>query len=133
MLHMSRVAFGCNSLADLESIVDQRAEGGIINLTTRYLPKRHADILDGGSMYWIIKHQIVARAPILRFQDAEGGRTDIIVKAQVIRVAPRPKRAHQGWRYLEPKDAPSDLYDAFEGADEMPAELTGKLSDLGII
>ncbi len=133
MLHMSRVAFGCDSLADLETIVDQRAVGGEINLTTRYLPKRHAAILDGGSMFWIIKHQIVARALIVGFRDADGGKIDIITKAQVIRVAPRPKRAHQGWRYLEPKDAPSDLYDSFEGADAMPAELTGKLSDLGII
>jgi hypothetical protein len=133
MLHMSRVAFGCNSLADLETIVDRRAQGGEINLTTRYLPKRHAEILDGGSMFWIIKHQIVARAAIVAFREAEGGKTDIITKAHVIRVAPRPKRAHQGWRYLEPKDAPGDLYDAFEGADAMPAELTGKLSDLGII
>ncbi len=133
MLHMSRVAFGCNSLADLESIVDRRAVSGEINLTTRYLPKRHTEILNGGSMFWIIKHQIVARAAIVGFREAEGGKTDIITKAQVIRVAPRPKRAHQGWRYLEPKDAPGDLYEAFEGADTMPAELTGKLSDLGII
>lgn len=133
MLHISRVAFGCDNLADLEAIVDARARHGAINLTTRYLPKRHTEILNGGSIYWIIKHQIVARAPILAFREAEGGKTDIIVKAQVIRVVPHPKRAHQGWRYLDPSDAPRDLHEGSEGADDLPSVLAGELGAIGLL
>ena len=133
MLHMTRVAFGCNSLADLLRITAARAEGGRIFMTTRYLPKRHAEIVGGGSLYWIIKHQIVARAPVLDFADAEGGRRNIVCDARVIRVAPTPRRAHQGWRYLEPGDAPPDIGDVIEGGDVLPPEMTSALSNLGII
>ena len=114
-LHLTKVAYGHDSIDDLrDRIASRAAEGGLV-LTTRYLPKRHAEIA-GGSLYWIIRHQLVARSPILRFGAAEGGKTEIHLKPRLILVSARPKRAHQGWRYLEAADAPEDLDGAGEQA-----------------
>ena len=129
-LHLTKIAFGCSSLAVLEARL--AARGAEARLTTRYRPKR-AEEIAGGSLYWIIAHRIVARSPILRFDEAEGGRTDIVIAAQAITVMARPRRAHQGWRYLDGADAPPDLADAGEGAAAMPVELRDELSALGLV
>ena len=106
-------------------------------LTTRYLPKRHTEIAGpegaGGSLYWILKHMLVARSPILGFGEAEGGRVAIHIDAHLIVTEGRPKRAHQGWRYLEAGDAPADLAAGAEGGEAMPAALVGKLAALGLL
>lgn len=131
-LHLTKVAYGHDSLEHLRDRVALReAEGGLV-LTTRYLPKRVAEI-DGGSLYWIIKHQLVARSPILRFGEAEGGRVAIHLEPRLILVNPRPKRAHQGWRYLEGADAPLDLGGDASGLDVMPPALMTKLAELALI
>lgn len=129
-LHLTKIAYGCSSLAVLEARL--AARGAEARLTTRYRPKR-AEEIAGGSLYWIIAHRIVARSPILRFDEAEGGRTDIVIAAQAIAVMARPRRAHQGWRYLDGADAPPDLADAGEGAAAMPAGLRDELSALGLV
>ena len=108
-LHLTRVAYGATSMAELVRRIADRAIAGEVRLTTRFLPKRHSEIIDGGSLYWIIKHQIAARARILRFEATPEGRTDIVLAARIIPVRPLPRRAHQGWRYLEASDAPEDL------------------------
>jgi hypothetical protein len=132
-LHLTKVAFGHDNLASLEQRARERAEAGEgLLLTTRYLPKRHAEIV-GGSLFWIIKHQLVARSPILEFGDAEGGRIAIHLASRLILVEPRRKRAHQGWRYLEHDDVPADLGSGAEGVGTMPAALVGKLSELALI
>ncbi|UIJ45698.1 DUF1489 domain-containing protein [Sphingomonas cannabina] len=131
-LHLTKVAYGCDSVAYLRERIAIRAAEGAFVMTTRYLPKRHAEIA-GGSLFWIVKHQLVGRTPILGFGEAEGGRIAIHLEPQFIPVQPLPKRAHQGWRYLEAKDAPSDLAGSLEGIAEMPAELAGKLSALALI
>ena len=100
-------------------------------LTTRYLPKRHAEMI-GGSVYWILKHQLVARSEILGFEPAEGGKTSIVIAGRLIDVHPRPRRAHQGWRYLEPADAPVDLA-AGESAEALPLHMAGELARLGLV
>ena len=102
-------------------------------LTTRYLPKRHNEVLDGGSLFWIIKHTLVARSPILGFGEAEEGRVSIHVDSHLVVTQGRPKRAHQGWRYLEHGDAPGDLAEGAEGGDALPARLIGKLAALGLL
>ena len=89
--------------------------------------------LVGGSLFWIIKHQLIARSPILRFGDAEGGRVAIHIDPKLILTQARPKRAHQGWRYLEDADAPVDLDGDMVVGDQMPAALMGKLAGLGLI
>lgn len=141
MLHLTKVAFGATSLDHLAERLKQRAADGPVFLTTRYLPKRHEEIVDpagqgggkGGSLYWIIKHTLVARSPILGFGEAEGGRIAIHIDPALILTNGQPKRAHQGWRYLEPGDAPADLDGAMMAGDTMPAALIGKLAALGLI
>lgn len=128
-LHLTKVAFGAGSIDDLIGWFANRP--AITGHTTRYKPKRFAE-MKGGSLYWILKHKLVARCPILGFAEAEGGKTDILLGNQLIRVRPVPKRAHQGWRYLEAADAPADLVTG-EGSDELPSDLQGELSALGLI
>jgi hypothetical protein len=129
-LNLTKVAYGMTSLAELQAIVAQRAVDGMIRMTTRYRPKRAAE-MDGGSLFWIIKHQLIARANLIGFEDADGGRTDIVLEAIVRPVHPIPKRAHQGWRYLVEGDAPTDLDAGMLEADIPPA-LMAELVSAGL-
>ena len=130
-LHLTKVAYGAQSLEELHTWFAGR--GAAAKLTTRYLPKRAAEILDGGALFWIYKHQLVARSEILGFEDAEAGRTHIVISARLIDVYPIPKRAHQGWRYLADADAPRDLADGEVAGDAMPGKLAGDLARLGLV
>ncbi len=130
MLHLTKVAFGCDSLEHLSERI--AARGDVARLTTRYRPKRHTEIV-GGSLFWILKHRLVGRSEIVGFDDAEGGKTDIIIKARVVATIALPRRAHQGWRYLDAADAPQDLGEGAEGADALPASLAGTLAAMGLI
>ncbi|KTT75234.1 DUF1489 domain-containing protein [Sphingomonas endophytica] len=133
-LHLTKVAFGAASVDLLADRLRARAAAGPVFLTTRYLPKRHEEITGQGSLFWIIKHQLVARSPILSFGDAEGGRVAIHIDPDLRLVQARPKRAHQGWRYLEADEAPVDLGgDVTDGLAAMPPALMGKLSELGLL
>ncbi len=130
-LHLTKVAYGAQSLEELHTWFAGR--GAEAKLTTRYLPKRATEILDGGALFWIYKHQLVARSEILGFEDAEAGRTHIVISARLIDVYPIPKRAHQGWRYLADADAPRDLADGEVAGDAMPGKLAGDLARLGLV
>ena len=125
---MTKVAYGATSFEDLHGWF--RTRGDKARLTTRYLHKRHEEMI-GGSLYWIFKHQLVARSEILGFEEAEGGRTNIVISTKLIDVHPKPKRAHQGWRYLEESEAPADLADG-ESAEVLPPSLAGELAKLGL-
>lgn len=129
MLHLTKVAFGATSIDQMLGWWANRGPQAL--LTTRYKPKR-ADELIGGSLFWILKHQLVARTEILDFVEAEGGKTDIVVSTAIVRVRPLARRAHQGWRYLEHVDAPPDLLSG-DGAEDLPPQLVGDLSALGLI
>jgi hypothetical protein len=106
--------------------------------TTRMVPKRQDELLDGGSLYWVIKGVIQVRQRILDFRD--GAKDDgtpccfIMLDPEHKLVRPTPRRAFQGWRYLEPADAPEDLgssdTSAFKG---MPAEMRRELAELCLI
>ena len=129
-LHLTKIAFGCDTLATLDARL--AARGAEARLTTRYRPKREAE-LEGGSLFWIIAHRIVARSPILRLDAAEGGKTDIVIAARTIAVQPVPRRAHQGWRYLAGSDAPADLSADASGLADLPPELRAALADLALV
>jgi hypothetical protein len=131
-LHLTKVAYGCDSIEYLTERLALKAAHQPAFLTTRYLPKRHEEI-EGGSLFWIIKHQLIGRSPILGFGEAEGGRVAIYLEPRLVLVQARPKRAHQGWRYLEGADAPKDLGEAGGGIDEMPPHLVGQLAAMGLI
>lgn len=136
-LHLTKVAFGAASVEHLAERLRERAQAGPLFLTTRYLPKRHEEVAgpkgEGGSLYWIIKHHLIGRSAILHFGEAEGGRVAIHLDPELVLVHARPKRAHQGWRYLEGPDAPVDLAGDATGVAAMPAVLMGKLAALFLI
>lgn len=133
MLHITKVAVGCPTVEVLGTRIAARAIGTEVAIPTRYRPKR-ADELIGGSLYWIIKHQLAARQTILGFAESEdGGRCLIRLDARLVPVRARPKRAHQGWRYLAGGDAPPDLQNSDADLAQMPAKLIGELSALALI
>jgi hypothetical protein len=127
-LSMTKIAYRSGSLANLRRWVEAGPEA---LMTTRYLPKRHEEMI-GGSLFWIIEHAIVARSPILGFEQREDRRWTIRLEPRLIRVEARAKRAHQGWRYLEEHNAPPDLPDGEDAGDAMPGRLIRKLSALGL-
>jgi len=128
-LHLTKVAFGCASLEALQNRIARRASGGELRVATRMRPKRMAELV-GGSLHWIVKHRIIARQEILRFDDRPDGRIDIVCSADLIVVPPAPKRAHQGWRYLE-----ADISDEADpsGIGDLPPRLYGKLAALALV
>ena len=129
-LHLTKIAYGCPSLAYLEERLAARGAEAV--LTTRNRPRRDAE-LAGGSLYWIIAHKIVARSPIIRLDTLEDKRTGIIIEPRTILVETRPRRAHQGWRYLEDADAPPDFAALGGEGDPMPPELRDELMALGLV
>ena len=130
-LHLTKVAFACRDLEALQARVAARAVDGIIRVPTRMRPKRAAELI-GGRLYWIVKHRLIAGVEILRFEDREDGRIDIVCSAELVTVAPMPRRAHQGWRYLEEADAPTSDDDG-SGLGTLPPQLYGRLAALALV
>jgi hypothetical protein len=128
-LHLTKIAFGAQHLSHLQDAL--AARGPEARLTTRYRPKRDAEIA-GGSLYWIIAHRIVARSPIFAFETRGDGRTDIVIEARAIPVRPYPRRAHQGWRYLNDSDAPPDLGSGDAVGDPLPPAMVAALAEIGL-
>ena len=100
-------------------------------------PKRGEELLEGGSLYWVIKGFIQCRQRILRLDEVTGHdgilRCGIILEDQIIRTQSAPKRPFQGWRYLKPEDAPGDLAKARKTDDVLPPELNQALSEIGLL
>lgn len=128
-LHMTKIAYRSKSLESLRAWVE---EGPEALMTTRYCPKRHAEMI-GGSLYWIMNHAIVARSEILGFEQRPDGHWTIRLAPRLIAVDPQHKRAHQGWRYLEDHKAPRDLAEGEEAGDAIPGRVLGRLKKLGLI
>ena len=134
-VHLKKLSVGSQSLDNLRDWQALRlAQGGRLVHVTRNRPRRAEELLDGGSIYWIIKGVVTARQAIIDLADAQ--RADgtpacgIVLSPEIIQVAPTKMRIFQGWRYLEAKDAPSDI--GADDANDMPAELAAELRDLGI-
>ena len=132
-LNISKVAVGCSSLDALRVRQQLRLAGGVVPIVTRFRPKRAVELV-GGSIYWIVKHRIAARQTILGFADREEDRRTVIrLDPLLVPVRALPRRAHQGWRYLDPADSPLDLAGDETGLAELPPELTARLSALALI
>lgn len=106
--------------------------------TTRMRPKRQDDILNGGSIYWVIKGIIQVRQRLIGFDSvqSEKGHTmcALLLDPDLVPVLPQPRRAFQGWRYLDVDDAPPDLSaKAVEGVLEMPLKLRQDLAALCLL
>jgi hypothetical protein len=143
-LHLIKLCVGADSVRDLEDWIRQklkdkrkRGEKPEHIHRTRMVPKRAAELIDGGSLYWVIRGEIACRQRIRDvrpFRDREGiGRCGLVLDPKIVLVAPRPFRAFQGWRYLMAKDAPRDLEKAAPGASAMPEKLRRELSELGLM
>ena len=144
MLHLIKLCVGADSLADLRDWMAARmreaAKRGAPPRhahVTRMVPKREGELVDGGSLYWVIRGQVAARQRLLAvepFRDTDGiGRCRLWLDGEVVAVAPRPMRAFQGWRYYEPKDAPPDLDESQPGLAAMPESLRRELATLGLL
>ncbi len=140
---MIKLCVGAESIGDLKEWVAERALTAIAaglephsRHRTRMMPKRGAEILDGGSLYWVIKGQVAARQQILALEAVEGADgnsyCDIILAPTVIETAPQPKRPFQGWRYYPPEDVPRDL-GSLSGEADMPEDLRRELAELGLL
>ena len=114
-----------------------RGPDGLPRHVTRMWPKRADEVLNGGSIYWVIKGLIQARQKILRLDEItrEDGirRCAIVLDPDLIRVAPSQKRPFQGWRYLAPADAPADLAKSRTSEEPLPVALSAALAEIGVL
>ena len=101
------------------------------------MPRRRNEVLDGGSIYWVVRGLVRARQRILDVEavtDREGrAMTALVLDPELIRTQARSQRAFQGWRYLSAEQAPPDLGQVDEGLAEMPPEMLAELRALGLI
>lgn len=143
-LHLIKLCVGADSVEDLQSWIDERMatkkkRGERIEHKhiTRMVPKRVDALLDGGSLYWVIKGQIAARqvlTAIRPFIDGDGiGRCELVLEPVARPVLPRPCRPFQGWRYFDAKDAPPDLTARLGDVAHMPENMRRELSELGLL
>jgi hypothetical protein len=143
-LHLIKLCVGCDSVADLEDWIKQklkekkrRGQKAEHIHTTRMVPKRAAELTQGGSLFWVIRGQITCRERILAirpFTDKDGiGRCRVVLDGKLVLVEPRPRSAFQGWRYLEANEAPRDLARAAPGAAKMPEQMRRELRELGLL
>lgn len=142
-LNLLKLCVGADSVEDHKRWVEhrlaaQKAAGAAQEQlhTTRMVPKRAQELLDGGSLYWVIKGNIQARQRLLDirpFVDGSGiSRCHLVLEPVLHETAWAPRRPFQGWRYLDPDDAPPDLSSDDTGGD-LPAELRRELAGLGLL
>jgi len=143
-LNLIKLCVGCDSVGDLEGWIKQKlkekrksGEKAEHIHRTRMVPKRADELKDGGSLFWVIRGEVMCRQrirDIRPFRDKDGtGRCAIALDPKVVLVEPRPYRAFQGWRYLSANDAPRDLDKAAPGAAAMPETLRRELRELGLM
>lgn len=138
--HLVKLSVGTETVDDLaawQATAHTRWADGQPRHVTRMWPKREAEILAGGSIYWVIKGFIQARQRVLRLEEVTGQdgirRCAIVLDKDLIRVEATPKRPFQGWRYLKPEDAPRDLSADRAKEDRLPPELQSALAEIGVL
>ena len=143
-LHLLKLCVGVDSVRDLEDWIAARlALAALKNHvpeqihTTRMAPKRAQELLDGGSLYWVVKGQVAARQKLLAirpFTDPQGiGRCDLVLEPVVVPLRPRPCRPFQGWRYMKASEAPEDFARGIGESPDMPDTLRRELRELGLM
>jgi hypothetical protein len=145
-VHLIKLCVGCDSIEDLASWQVERLKARRkagekkphLFHRTFQTPKRRAELLDGGSLYWVIKGLVQVRQPLLDI--AEGTKDDgtpcclLILRNELVPVRPTPRRPFQGWRYLDPDEAPQDLKrGAASSIGAMPPKLRKQLAELGLL
>ena len=143
-LHMVKLCVGCDAIEDLEDWIQFRldemrraGEKPEQRHTTRMIPKRAAELLDGGSLYWVIRGNVQVRQRLIDvrpFRDTDGiQRCHLVMQPELTATEWQPRRAFQGWRYLVPDDAPRDLGSDRAALRELPVQLRRELADLGLL
>lgn len=141
-LNLVKLCVGATSIEDLQAWIDFRMDekrslgkAATQTHTTRMIPKRKDELLDGGSLYWVIKNNVQCRQRLLdihEFVDVDGiKRCDLVLEPKIIETQWQPRRAFQGWRYLDDKDAPQDL--SSNSLAELPIDLRHELAELGLL
>jgi hypothetical protein len=139
-IHLVKLSVGTETVEDLlawQSSTLAQGSDGYPRHVTRMWPKREEALLKGGSIYWVIKGFLQCRQEILRLDEVIGGdgirRCAIVLDPTIVRTATAKKRPFQGWRYLEPDQAPIDLPGRLSEEEPLPAKLAGALADIGVI
>lgn len=142
-LHMVKLCVGADSVEDLQVWVTERLEAARREgrpaeqyHQTRMQPKRSMEILDGGSLFWVIRGNVQVRQPIRALRPVTGddgiARCRIVLEPVFVATHWQPRRPFQGWRYLKSDDAPPDL--GADGAiDALPPDLRRELASLGLL
>ena len=134
-VHLKKLSGGSASVDGLRALQAQRlANVGRLIHITRNRPRRVEELLNGGSIYWIIKGVMTARQAIVDFVEAERANGSpacgIVLSPEIVTVLPTRMRIFQGWRYLEVADAPIDI--ETDNDENMPSEFFAELRELGI-
>ena len=143
-IHIIKLCVGCDSVDDLAQWQKARLRRmrktnrkARLRHVTRMMPKRVHEVLDGGSLYWVIKGYVRVRQRIIGLRPVtnEDGQSACAIELspKLVKTRLAPWRPFQGWRYLEPKDAPPDLAAVKAGDDELPAKLAAALRELGLL
>lgn len=139
-LHLIKLSVGTENVEDLaawQASTRARGPDGYPCHVTRMWPKREAEILDGGSIYWVIKGVLQCRQRILRLEEVFGGdgirRCAIVLHPDLVLTTQALKKPFQGWRYLTDADAPADLAKGRANEDALPSSLSAALADLGVL
>jgi hypothetical protein len=138
-VNLVKLCVGADSVDDLRTWqASGRAHGadGLPRHVTRMWPRREAELLNGGSLYWVFRGVILARQRVVRLDEALGGdgitRCAIVLDPQIRLTESAPRRPFQGWRYLAPGDAPRDLPEGRAGDDDLPLDLQMALAEIGV-
>lgn len=139
-INLVKLSVGSESVDSLIAWQDsyrRRFPDGLPRHITRMWPKREAEILNGGSIFWVIKGVIQCRQRILRLDEVTGEdgirRCAIVLDPQVYRTQGAQKRPFQGWRYLKPEDSPADLPESRAQDDALPEDLNRALAEIGVL
>jgi hypothetical protein len=143
-LNILKLCVGCDSVEDLEEWVafrldEKRLAGEPLEHfhITRMVPSRVDEVINGGSLYWVIKGNVQCRQLITEirpFVDDDGiGRCKLVLDPAIIRTDWQPRRAFQGWRYLRREDAPADVGMSGRGFVAVPPQLRQELAALGLL
>ena len=144
MVNLVKLCVGITTINQLEQLQSMRrgeylkAGRPPVNIhITRNKPKRSKEIINSGSLYWVIRRQIRVRQKIIRIddiEDAEGRKKCcLVLDSDLIKTEHRAYRPFQGWRYLEQSDAPADLSNNQKAESEMPSEMEEELRGLGLL
>ena len=136
-VHLIKLCVGVSDVQELADWQQRRLQQARrVYHVTRMVPTRAHELIGGGSIYWVIRGAVLVRQRIEaveRYTDAEGiGRCKLVFDPKLVAVRPVPRRAFQGWRYLDPADAPPDLPPGPAG-DDLPPKLRAELAALGLL